>query len=283
MNPKALQSRHNPTVKKVLKLRSRPEKYAPAPKSLSGEVLIEGPRPLTMAIEAGAAIKSALITEDILNEAGYDSILEKLTGLTIPVFVIDKDRMAQISDTVTPQGIIAICKVKARDIHDLHPEKDELFVVSDAIQDPGNTGTIIRVCDGAGIRAFISLKGSANPFNPKVIRASAGSVFSLDIVLAEREDFIEWCRGHNIPILITAPEADKTIFEFDLEGRGALVFGNETQGVSKDIRQEAACSLRIPIYGRAESLNVASTAAITIYEFITKKRKRNKNQTGLTG
>ncbi|HDH02277.1 MAG TPA: RNA methyltransferase, partial [Nitrospirae bacterium] len=204
---------------------------------------------------------------------GYEAILEKLTSLTVPVFVIDKNRMAQISDTVTPQGIIAICKVKAKNIHDLYPEEDELFVVSDAIQDPGNTGTIIRVCDGAGIKTFISLKGSANPFNPKVIRASAGSVFSLDIVLAEREDFLEWCREHNIPILITAPEADKTIFEFDLEGSGALVFGNETRGVSKEIRQEAACSLRIPIYGSAESLNVASTAAITIYEFVRKTRE----------
>ncbi|VAX34240.1 hypothetical protein MNBD_NITROSPIRAE03-160, partial [hydrothermal vent metagenome] len=167
----------------------------------------------------------------------------------------------------------AICKVKARDIHDLSPEKDELFVVSDAIQDPGNTGTIIRVCDGAGIRAFISLKGSANPFNPKVVRASAGSVFNMDIVLAEREDFLEWCGGHKIPILITAPEADRTIFEFDLESSGALVFGNETQGVSNEIRQEAACSLRIPIFGRAESLNVASTAAITIYDFVRKRRE----------
>ena len=273
MKPKTLQSQHNPAIKKVLKLRSRPEKYAPSLKSLSGEVLIEGPRPLAMAIETGAAIKSALITEDVLKEADYDAILEKLTGLTIPVFVIDKDRMAQISDTVTPQGIIAICKVKARNIHDLSPKKDELFVVSDTIQDPGNTGTIIRVCDGAGIKTFISLKGSANPFNPKVIRASAGSVFSLDIVLAEREDFLEWCREHNIPILITAPEADRTIFEFDLEGSGALVFGNETQGVSNEIRQEAACSLRIPIYGSAESLNVASTAAITIYEFVRKTRE----------
>ncbi len=278
MKPKTLQSLHNPTIKKVLKLRSRPEKYAPTLDSPSGEVLIEGPRPLTMAIEARVSIKAALITEDVLKEAGYDVILEKLTGLTIPVFVVDKDRMAQISDTVTPQGIIAICKVKARNIHDLYPEKDDIFVVSDAIQDPGNTGTIIRVCDGAGIRTFISLKGSANPFNPKVIRASAGSVFNLDIVLAEREDFLQWCRGHNIPILITAPEADRTIFEFDLEGSGALVFGNETRGVSREIRQEAACSLRIPIYGRAESLNVASTAAITVYELIKKRRKEKETK-----
>ena len=278
MKPKTLQSRNNPAIKKVLKLRSRPEKYAPAPKNLSGEVLIEGPRPLAMAIEAGAAIKSALITEDVLKETGYDSILEKLTGLTIPVFVIDKDRMAQISDTVTPQGIIAICKIDAKDIHDLSPEEDELFVVSDAIQDPGNTGTIIRVCSGAGIRYFISLRGSASPFNPKAIRASAGSVFNMDIVLAEREDFLKWCRGYNIPIMVTAPEADRTIFEFDLKGSGALVFGNETRGVSKEIRQEAADSLRIPIYGRVESLNVASTAAIAIYEFIRKRRKAEIRQ-----
>jgi len=272
MKPRTLHSLHNPVIKKAVKLRSRPEKYAPSLKNLSGEVLIEGPRPLEAAIASGVVIKSALVTEDVLKETGYSSVVEKLTGLTVPVFVIDRAQMARISGTVTPQGMVAICKVKAREIQDLHPERDELFVVSDSIQDPGNTGTIIRVCDGAGIRVFISLKGSANPFNPKVIRASAGSVFNLDVVMAERKDFLKWCTRFNIPVLITAPEAEKTVFDFDLGGSGALVFGNETRGVSSEVRSKAAWSLRIPMYGKAESLNVAAAAAITIYGLVWKRR-----------
>ena len=272
MRPKAIHSIHNPAIKKVIKLRARPEKYAPSKERLSGEVLIEGPRPLTMALECGTGIRTALITDEFLKESRYEGILERLTNLSVPVYVIEKHQMARISDTVTPQGIIAICRVKARDIQDLCPEGDELFVVSDGIQDPGNCGTIVRLCDGAGIKTFISLKGSANPFNPKAIRASAGSVFSLKIVFADRAGFLDWCRRHKVHILITAPEADRTIYEFDLEGSVAIVFGNETTGVSEEMRRQAACSLRIPIYGSAESLNVASSAAITIYEMVRKRK-----------
>ncbi|HEB74785.1 MAG TPA: RNA methyltransferase [Nitrospirae bacterium] len=272
MRSRTLRSPHNPAVKKAVKLRSRPEKYAPTLKEPRGEVLVEGPRPVETALRSGIAIKSALVTEDVLKEERHAAVVERLTRLAVPVFVVDRPQMARISGTVTPQGLIAVCAVEAKGLDALSPGRDELVVVSDGIQDPGNTGSIIRVCDAAGLGVFVSLKGSANPFTPKVIRASAGSVFSLDIVLADREDFLKWCSSHGIPVVITAPEAEKTVFDFDYPGRAALVFGNESRGVSAEIRSAAASALKVPIYGKAESLNVAATAAVAIYELVRKRR-----------
>ncbi|NOZ25710.1 MAG: RNA methyltransferase [Nitrospirae bacterium] len=271
MKSRTLRSPHNPTVKKAVKLRNRPEKYAPTLKNPSGEVLIEGPRTIETAIESGAAIKLALVREDALRDDGHGAVIERLLSLAVPVYVLDRAQMDRISGTVTPQGMIAVCGVEAKPLDRISPGRDELLVVSDGIQDPGNTGTIIRICDAAGIRVFISLKGSANPFTPKVIRASAGSVFNLDIVLAERKEFLKWCRRHDMPVIVTAPDAEKTVFDFDLEGGGAVVLGSESRGVSSEVRDASFCSLKVPIYGRAESLNVAATAAITIYELVRKR------------
>ncbi len=271
MKPKALQSRHNPTVKRFLKILGRPEKYAPSLKNPSGEVVVEGPGPLETALEAGCRISSVLITGDTLEDRRCESLIERLTDLAVPVYVVEKDLMSRLSDTAAPQGIMAICTIEARGINDVSPGKGELLAVSDSLQDPGNTGTIIRVCDAAGIRIFVSLKGSVNPFNPKAVRASAGSVFNLDIVFSERGEFLRWCRSNDIPLLVTAPDAEMTIYEFDPRDGGAVVFGNERAGVSTEMKRAASCSLRVPIYGRAESLNVASSAAIILYEFRRKE------------
>jgi TrmH family RNA methyltransferase len=186
--------------------------------------------------------------------------------------MVDERLMKELSQTKTPQGIMALCKVKASSLNDIKDISDGFAVVSDGIQDPGNMGTLIRATDAAGIRCFITLKGSISPYNPKTIRASAGSVFNISIVLSSMESFIEWKNRHNIPLVITDTRAGKTIYEFTPTGREAFVFGNETQGVSDMIKKEASQSLRIPIYGKAESLNVAMAGSIVLYEMVRRLR-----------
>ncbi len=272
MRSRVIRSPRNPLVKRILKVKARPEKYAPSAERPSGEVLIEGPRPLSTALACGAAVEAVLVTEGFMRGGRHGGVLE---GLSVPVTVIDDRLMARISDTVTPQGIIALSRVRAAGDIDRHsPGEDELIVVSDGIQDPGNPGTIVRVCDGAGVRSFVCLKGSANPFTPKAVRASAGSVFGLKVFFAPRESFLHWCRRHGVRILITEPGAEETVFDTVVSGPVALVFGNEAAGVSREVRGSAGLSLCIPMSGRAESLNVASAAAITIYELMRKRGLR---------
>lgn len=271
MKIKSLQSLQNPAIKNAMKIKERPEKYAPSRQKLSGEVIVEGPGPISMAIEGKTNLQKVLTTEEFLKNPRYETLIKGIIDQSVPIYLLEDRLITKISDTKTPQGIIALCRVQARKISEIPNQKGEIFVVSDRIQDPGNTGTIIRVADGAGMRHFISLKGSVNPFNPKVIRASAGSIFNLNIVLTENEEFLNWCKDNETPIFITTTDAEKTIFDFEPSEGGAIVFGNETAGISEEIKAAALCSLRIPIYGHSESLNVASTAAIMIYELIRKR------------
>jgi TrmH family RNA methyltransferase len=275
---RSLQSIHNPAIKRAHKLITRPEKYAPTRERLRGEILVEGPGPVSLSLESNARIISTLVTEEFIKDRRYEELMEKIFGLSIPVYLIDRKMMARISGTETPRGIISICRLTASTILDISPEDHEIVVVSDRIRDPGNTGTIIRVCDAAGISSFISLKGSSNPFTPKTIRSSAGSIFNLKIVFSEEEEFLDWCHRNSIDIMVTEPSAEKTIYDLDPRGRTALVFGNETEGISDKIRRACSTAMRIPIHGRAESLNVASAAAITVFEFVRKRTLQKNSQ-----
>lgn len=271
MKQKSPQSSHSPAIKRVQKILQRPEKYGPVRGRLSGEVLVEGPRPLSLLIDRGARIRSVLVTEDFLGDDRYDALLKALLGNAVPSYVIEEAVMKRISDTETAQGIISICRVKADEIAGISPEKNELIAVSDGIQDPGNVGAIIRNCSGAGIGSFVSLKGSASPFNPKAIRASAGCISDVRIILAERGEFLEWCRKEGVAVVISESSAGRTVYEAGLEGSAAIVFGSEAAGVSEEVKKVSAYGIKVPIYGSVESLNVASAAAVILYELARKR------------
>ncbi len=268
MSTKRLTSRQNRTIKHFIKVIERPEKYAPHGDMLEGEIVVEGPRPLGMALERGAKVRSVLVTEDFLKDDRHKEIVEALLQKEVSVNVVDRALMKEVSDTKTPQGIIALCRVRAYSLLDI--KKPGFIVVSDGVHDPGNMGTMLRVSDAAGVRYFIALKGSVSPYNPKAVRSSAGSLFNINTVLSKREDFIKWCEEQGIPIVITDADAKESIYEFPPTGREVFVFGNETTGVSREIRSHASKVLKIPIYGKAESLNVATSAAILIYEMVRK-------------
>lgn len=272
MDKRVLTSRQNKTIKRYFKILERPEKFSPHGDTLEGEVVIEGPRVLSMALDSRAKIVNAVVTEEFLRQDKFHHIMDGLLSKGIPVNMVDEKLMKELSQTKTPQGIMALCRVRAYSISDIKDITDGFIVVSDGLQDPGNMGTLIRATDAAGIMYFISLKGSISPYNPKTIRASAGSVFNIGIVLGTVESFIEWKRGNGIPLIITEPGAERTIYDYIPTGREAFVFGNETRGVSDMIKREASQSFRIPIYGKAESLNVAMAGSIILYEMVRRQR-----------
>lgn len=270
MDKGVLTSRQNKTIKRYFKILERPEKFSPHGDTLEGEVVIEGPRVISMALNSRARIVNVVVTEEFLRQDKFHDIVDSLLSKGIPVNMVDEKLMKELSQTKTPQGIMALCKVRAYSLKDIKDIPEGFIVVSDGIQDPGNMGTLIRATDAAGIGCFISLKGSISPYNPKTIRASAGSVFNISIILSTAESFIEWKRQSGIPLVITEPGAERTIYDYIPSGREAFVFGNETRGVREEIRKEASFSLSIPIYGKAESLNVAMAGSILLYEMVRK-------------
>ncbi len=178
-------------------------------------------------------------------------------------FIVNEKIKNSISQTESPQGIFAVVKMKEFSIE----FRDKRFVILDRIQDPGNLGTIIRTSDAAGFNTIILDKGSVDPFNPKVVRSSQGSLFHLKIINFDIKRIIEELKDRGVKILGTSPKGDKVYTDVNVRDRLAIVFGNEAKGIRDEILSMCDETIRIPIYGRAESLNVSVSSGIILYHF----------------
>lgn len=233
--------------------------------------LIEGPHLVDMALITGAEIREIFVTEEFLGNQEHQSLLSQLAKTAGDMFEITGQVLRKITDTETPQGIVALVSYSPLKIEDLSLGEKTLLIVIDGIQDPGNLGTIIRTADAAGADAVVLLPGTCDAFMPKAIRATAGSIFNVPIVYAEQAGLLQVLRRGKVALAVTASDAGKSIFESDLSGPVAIVFGNEARGVSSLLKKSADLSLGIPIFGKAESLNVATSAAVCLYEAVRQR------------
>jgi len=191
----------------------------------------------------------------------------RLIQVTDPVY-------ERISDTEHPQGIMVIVKRKSYSLADLLSfGQTPFFVLLDCVQDPGNVGAIIRTADAAGCTGIILTNGCADLFSGKVLRSSMGSIFHLPVVTgAETGSIQSFFADHAISIAAACLDTPLLHWDAALTGPLAVVFGNEGNGVSHEWLVGANSKLRIPIYGKAESLNVASAAAVFLYEAARQRR-----------
>ncbi len=260
---KRISSEENPTIKRFLKILKKPEKFAPSIKQPEGEVIAEGPRVVEMALQRGIRIGYTLVTNQFISDERNSNLMDRLLQRKVQVIVVEHKALKRVSDTVTPQGIVAICKVKASTLADT---EGDLVVVVDRVQDPGNMGSIIRVSDAVGVGSVVVIKGSVSPFNTKSIRASAGSVFNLKICFCTIEELLDFSKKRGYKLVGTDIGAELSVYDFNPAGAMMVAFGNETHGISEEIRKEAGALIKVPIYGKAESLNVGSSAAVVLYE-----------------
>jgi TrmH family RNA methyltransferase len=191
------------------------------------------------------------------------------------------DRVAAtISDTVTPQGIVAVVRVLRPGLDSVLAATPRLLAVLAGVGDPGNAGTVIRTADAVGADAVVTTAGSVDPYGPKCVRASAGSLFHLPVVRDDdaREVLVAVRRAGILVVATTlAPDADELSdagVRVRLSEPTAWVFGNEAHGVPDPIAAEADLRVRIPLHGRAESLNLAAAAAICLYTSADVQRRR---------
>lgn len=259
---KTITSPSNPVIKAAASLRGK------APRRKLREFLVEGPLLVQSALSAGAAFNKAFFTEKFLSNPKGRSLIKRVSASCPETYEVAERVMKKLSDTEAPQGLLAVCTFKALSLRELAPPKDKpwLILASDAIQDPGNLGALIRTADAAGADAAVVLPGSCDPFMPKALRASAGSVFHLPLVFCTRPAFITWARDMGIGLARTSSASGQNIFEADLKGPLAIVFGNEKHGISQELLDASKLVLHVPIFGRAESLNVAASAAVCLYE-----------------
>jgi TrmH family RNA methyltransferase len=189
----------------------------------------------------------------------------------VPVRRITEAGLAALTETVTPQGVIAVC----RHLHDPNissalAASASLVVVLAGVADPGNAGTVLRTADAAGADAVVFPEGAVDPYNGKCVRATAGSLFHLPVIRGEpAADAVATLRAAGLTVLAAdaygAIDLDEYADAGGLAGRTAWLFGSEAHGLATELAELADARIRVPIHGRAESLNLAAAAAVCLY------------------
>ncbi|WP_216828882.1 TrmH family RNA methyltransferase [Alkalihalobacterium elongatum] len=243
-----IESAKNPKIKHWKKLHTKKGR------DTDNQFLIEGTHLIEEARKSGINPIELIISEE------YD-VPKSWSDWQVSITYVTDRVMMELSEMKSPQGVIAICQQLD---HQLVPSKGRYLLI-DAVQDPGNLGTIIRTADAAGVDGVVLGEGSVDLYNGKVIRSTQGSLFHLPIVKGNLLEWIEEMKRAEISVYGTALENGQDYKQIDAPSSFGLIVGNEGEGVSKELLKETDANLYVPIYGQAESLNVAIATAVLLY------------------
>ncbi|HSQ88997.1 RNA methyltransferase [Romboutsia sp.] len=228
--------------------------------------IIEGYRILTLAIECNANIDYVFINEDFEGKDEHVSFLNTLRTKNIKIYKTTNKIFNDLVDTENTQGILGVVKFKPKNIEENLNDESRFVLILDRIQDPGNMGTIIRTADAAGVDVIIALKGCVDIYNPKVIRSTMGSIFDMNIIHTTQDEAIRLLKSKNFDIVSSYLETNNFYNTVEYSYKTALVIGNEANGINEELVSKSDILVKIPIYGKAESLNAAISSAILMYE-----------------
>lgn len=252
------------------RIRAATKLHKKSARSKTGLFLIEGPQALSEALTHIPELIHQVFVSEIAVKR-LDTLMKTLDREhSIEVFTVTNQVMQHMSDTVTPQGVIAICRQPETDISLLEDQTLQSVVILEQVRDPGNAGTIIRVADAAGFDAVILTTKSVDPFNPKVVRSTTGSLFHIPIITnIGVNDAIHQMKDRGLKILaadVKGEYLDPKKHQQQLSAPHAWLFGNEAHGLDDEILDETDLVIKIPIFGEAESLNLATAASICVYQ-----------------
>lgn len=254
----------NPVVKAAAELKQK--KY----RTQNGLYLAEGLRTAEEAVAYKAVETLFYVATD---DERTMRLLEDAAAQNIKLVCVSENVMKKIADTETPQGIIAVCKMRQPKLENLLAS-GKMLLVLDRVGDPGNIGTMLRTADAAGIGGLVLLKGCADIYAPKTVRSSMGSLFHIPVLSGVSEqEFVSAAKKAGYDLLVTCLDGADNLYKADLSGRIAFVMGNEAGGVSGSLLEKADKRVYIPMAGRAESLNVAMAAGIVMFEALRRKVK----------
>jgi TrmH family RNA methyltransferase len=258
MPSRIVQSKQNPRLKELRLALNHPGRETGA---LAG---IEGPNLLEEALRAGLRVPAVFVAQD------SESLLEGLAlSAQTEVLLVPRELLNSALPTETPQPVAALVEPPEwtwADILEFQPNAAPLLLILAGLQDPGNLGTMIRSAEAFGATGILSLPGTASAWNPKAVRASAGSLFRLPLLSVTAEDCFTRLREASIKIWTTAVRGAKPADSINLVGPAVLIIGNEGNGVPAELAAQADGSLTIPCPGPVESLNAAIAASILLYE-----------------
>lgn len=259
-----LTSAQNPKIKQVVRLKDRKERDE------TSLFLIEGYREIKRAADSGISFHSLYICPEFFLGENEDALLRQTR---CEIFELPEHLFEKISYRDRPDGLIAIAHQMKKTLSDLALQKTPpLFVVAESIEKPGNLGTILRSADAVGASGVIVCDRCTDIYNPNVVRASVGTLFTIPVVEAKSPETLTWLKSHNIQVVAATPSASCEYTEAKLSGPLAIVVGTEQLGLTDLWMQSADIQVKIPMRGVADSLNVATATTLLLYEALRQQR-----------
>lgn len=231
-----------------------------------GKFLVEGPQAVREALEQPEIVEAVFFRWGSVHD--HLELLTAARAAGVAHYAVSEQNLATLSDTVTPQGVVAVCRTLDVPLAEAVTPEVALVVICAQIRDPGNAGTVIRCADAFGADAVILSSDSVEVYNPKTVRASVGSIFHLPLVVGvDLAEAIDACRAAGLQVFATDGEAGTELTDLTdaLAAPTAWVMGNESWGLPVEHLELADTTVAVPIYGRAESLNLATAAAVCLY------------------
>ena len=266
-----IESAANPRIQAAARLRERRERQR------SGLTLVDGGRESLRAIEAGAMVETAFVCRALISTPEARRVHEKLSqdfgpaAATIDVVEVGERAYEKLAYGDRADGVVLVVRAPRMTLADLELPPDPLVVVTEDVEKPGNVGAILRSADAVGASAVIAV-GGTDLFNPNVIRASVGTVFTVPVAAATAADVVAWLAERALRVVATRVDADRLHVDADLTGPVAIVLGSEAEGLSATWRGPGVEAVRLPMAGVADSLNVSATAAVLLYEAWRQRR-----------
>jgi RNA methyltransferase, TrmH family len=243
-----------------------------------GKFLIEGLRFVLEALEDATArgkIEVLIAEENFLQGPKARDLMTRIDDLGVNLIMVSEKVLKSLAETENPQGIIGVLSYDEDTLETLKFADKAFLLIIDGVQDPGNLGTIIRTAHAAGVDGILLTKGTVDLYNAKVLRSTMGSIFKPKLIKGiETADIISYFKANQIPIAVADVNADLDYYNLDYTNSIALVVGNEANGPSSEILNEAQYKINIPMPGGTESLNVAIAAGILLYEGVRQKVKK---------
>lgn len=261
-----ISSTKNPKVIDAIKLTERRHR------DRTGLMLIEGVKELALAVTKGVELERLFYCEELFKGSEERNILNQAKRRGAELVPVDRHVFEKLAYREESFGLIAVARQPSRNLSDIPLGKPPFLVVVEGVEKPGNLGAILRSADAAGVDGVIVCGRSTDIYNPNVVRASIGTIFTVPVVEAEVSEVINWLKGKGIKTVAATPHTDLEYFDADLKGPTAIVMGSEHEGLSDTWLKSADLLIRIPMKGEADSLNLSVSTALLLFEAVRQRR-----------
>ncbi len=258
-------SMHNPRVKQAIRLRDRRQRRK------TGLILIDGARELARALAAGVTLEDVFVCPQLCRNAESLAVLKALPASGAQRIDVNESVFAKLAYGQRTEGLLGVGKVPCRRLQEISLPASALVAVLEGVEKPGNVGAVLRSADGAGVSALLLADALADFYNPNVIRASLGTVFSFPVAAADPAATLAWLREQGLQILAARVEGSVRYTEVDFRRPTAIVLGSEARGLTALWSGDDIRAIGLPMCGIADSLNVSAAAAVLFYEALRQR------------